>query len=81
MTNGPGRTLSDLYVTCQLVADNKPLTIPFRTSFKAFKKDYTLVVIFVTNHLLLGTKIPLMQLHGTDGTSGSHFRFVTVISL
>ncbi|KAF9814425.1 hypothetical protein IEO21_05089 [Rhodonia placenta] len=33
--------LSDLYVTCQLVADNKPLTIPFRTSHKAFKKDYT----------------------------------------
>lgn len=35
------RALSDLYVTCQLVADNKPLTIPFRTSFKAFTKDYT----------------------------------------
>ncbi|KIY68853.1 atypical PIKK PI3K protein kinase, partial [Cylindrobasidium torrendii FP15055 ss-10] len=34
-------TLSDLYVTCQLVADNKPLTIPFRTSFKAFKSSYT----------------------------------------
>jgi phosphatidylinositol 3-kinase len=34
-------TLSDLYVTCQLVADNKPLTIPFRTSFKAFKSGYT----------------------------------------
>ncbi|KAI0027323.1 atypical/PIKK/PI3K protein kinase [Vararia minispora EC-137] len=33
--------LSDLYVTCQLVADNKPLTIPFRTSFKAFKNGYT----------------------------------------
>ncbi|KAI0366306.1 atypical/PIKK/PI3K protein kinase [Pilatotrama ljubarskyi] len=32
---------SDLYVTCQVVADNKPLTIPFRTAFKAFKKDYT----------------------------------------
>ncbi|KAI0648895.1 atypical/PIKK/PI3K protein kinase [Trametes meyenii] len=32
---------SDIYVTCQLVADNKPLTIPFRTAFKAFKKDYT----------------------------------------
>ncbi|KAI0714408.1 atypical/PIKK/PI3K protein kinase [Cerioporus squamosus] len=32
---------SDLYVTCQLVADNKPLTIPFRTSFKAFKSHYT----------------------------------------
>lgn len=35
------RTLSDLYVTCQLIADNKPLTIPFRTSFKAFKTNYT----------------------------------------
>ncbi|KIJ66818.1 hypothetical protein HYDPIDRAFT_26239 [Hydnomerulius pinastri MD-312] len=34
-------TLSDLYVTCQLVADNKPLTIPFRTSFKAFKANHT----------------------------------------
>ncbi|KAG5723857.1 Phosphatidylinositol 3-kinase catalytic subunit type 3 [Termitomyces sp. T112] len=33
--------LSDLYITCQLVADNKPLTIPFRTSFKAFKNNYT----------------------------------------
>ncbi|KAE9398434.1 hypothetical protein BT96DRAFT_776778, partial [Gymnopus androsaceus JB14] len=27
---------SDLYVICQLVADSKPLTIPFRTSSKAF---------------------------------------------
>ncbi|KAN0128791.1 Protein kinase-like domain containing protein [Lactarius tabidus] len=34
-------TLSDLYVTCQLLADNKPLTIPFRTSYKAFKNTYT----------------------------------------
>ncbi|KZP27427.1 atypical/PIKK/PI3K protein kinase [Athelia psychrophila] len=34
-------TLSDLYITCQLIADNKPLTIPFRTSFKAFKNNYT----------------------------------------
>ncbi|KAF9070787.1 putative atypical/PIKK/PI3K protein kinase [Rhodocollybia butyracea] len=33
-------TLSDLYVICQLIADNKPLTIPFRTSFKAFKNAY-----------------------------------------
>ncbi|KAG8993706.1 Phosphatidylinositol (PI) 3-kinase [Tulasnella sp. JGI-2019a] len=33
--------LSDLYVTCQLVADNKPLTIPYRTAFKAFKSTYT----------------------------------------
>ncbi|KAF9463883.1 atypical/PIKK/PI3K protein kinase [Collybia nuda] len=31
---------SDLYVTCQLIADNKPLTIPFRTSHKAFKNTY-----------------------------------------
>ncbi|KAL1751342.1 kinase-like domain-containing protein [Schizophyllum commune] len=35
------QTLSDLYVTCQLVANNKPLSIPFRTSFKAFKNSYT----------------------------------------
>nr|XP_007262933.1 phosphatidylinositol 3-kinase [Fomitiporia mediterranea MF3/22]EJD06669.1 phosphatidylinositol 3-kinase [Fomitiporia mediterranea MF3/22] len=34
-------TFSDLYVTCQLVADNKPLTIAYRTAFKAFKNSYT----------------------------------------
>ncbi|KDQ06726.1 hypothetical protein BOTBODRAFT_167791 [Botryobasidium botryosum FD-172 SS1] len=34
-------TLSDLYVTCQILADNKPLTIPYRTCFKAFKNNYT----------------------------------------
>ncbi|KAG8747309.1 Phosphatidylinositol (PI) 3-kinase [Ceratobasidium sp. 414] len=34
-------TLSDIYVSCQIVADNKPLTIPHRTSFKAFKNSYT----------------------------------------
>ncbi|KAH8978579.1 atypical/PIKK/PI3K protein kinase [Lactarius hatsudake] len=34
-------TPSDLYVTCQLLADNKPLTIPFRTSYRAFKNSYT----------------------------------------
>ncbi|CAE6367870.1 unnamed protein product [Rhizoctonia solani] len=33
--------LSDLFVTCQIVADNKPLTVPHRTSFKAFKNSYT----------------------------------------
>ncbi|KAE9386016.1 atypical/PIKK/PI3K protein kinase [Gymnopus androsaceus JB14] len=38
--NQGSRTLSDLYVICQLIADNKPLTIPFRTSFKAFKNAY-----------------------------------------
>ncbi|KAJ7071604.1 atypical/PIKK/PI3K protein kinase [Mycena amicta] len=34
-------TLSDLYVTCQLTADNKPLTIPYRTSFKASQVVFT----------------------------------------
>ncbi|KAI5119006.1 hypothetical protein M0805_004416 [Coniferiporia weirii] len=34
-------TLSDLYVTCQLISDNKPLTIAYRTAFKAFKSSYT----------------------------------------
>ncbi len=35
-------TLSDLFLTCQLLADNKPLTIPFQTSHKTFKNSYTL---------------------------------------
>ncbi len=39
------RAPSDIYVTCQLVADNKPLTIPFRTSHKAFKTNFVSVVI------------------------------------
>ncbi|KAF7316022.1 Phosphatidylinositol 3-kinase VPS34 [Mycena indigotica] len=30
-----------IYVTYQLIADNKLLTIPFHTSFKAFKNSYT----------------------------------------
>jgi phosphatidylinositol 3-kinase len=36
--------LSDLFVTCQLLADNKPLTIPFQTSYKTFKSSYTLAL-------------------------------------
>ncbi|KAF9520869.1 hypothetical protein BS47DRAFT_1370322 [Hydnum rufescens UP504] len=39
-TGAQSKAPSDLYVTCQLVADNKPLTIPFRTSFKAFKTNF-----------------------------------------
>ncbi|CAG8435890.1 679_t:CDS:10 [Funneliformis caledonium] len=31
---------SELYVTCQLYADNKPLTIPIRTSYKTFKNHW-----------------------------------------
>ncbi|KAG1870678.1 hypothetical protein DFJ58DRAFT_764099 [Suillus subalutaceus] len=27
-------------VSCQLLPDNEPLTVPFRTSFKAFKNNY-----------------------------------------
>ncbi|KAF8322549.1 phosphatidylinositol 3-kinase [Clavulina sp. PMI_390] len=38
-TGVQSETPSDLYVTVQLVADNKPLTIPYRTSFKAFKTN------------------------------------------
>ena len=34
------RSLSDLYVTCQLIADNKPLSIAYRTAFKSFKNNY-----------------------------------------
>jgi phosphatidylinositol 3-kinase len=43
--------LSDIYVTCQLVADNKPLTIPFRTSFKAFKNGYMYVKLYCVIYL------------------------------
>ena len=39
--NGLNSALSDLFVTCQLLADNKPLTIPFQTSHKTFKNSYT----------------------------------------
>ena len=39
-TDDFGSGLSDIYVTCQLLADNKPLTIPFRTAYKAFTKEY-----------------------------------------
>ncbi|KAG9294695.1 hypothetical protein G9A89_008174 [Geosiphon pyriformis] len=31
---------SDLYVTCQMFADNKPLTIPIRTSYKPFENRW-----------------------------------------
>ena len=57
-------TLSDLYVTCQLIADNKPLTIPFRTSFKAFKNTYMYVTRAAGNH----NHIQLSAT--TDGTNG-----------
>ncbi|CAG8726130.1 17305_t:CDS:10, partial [Acaulospora morrowiae] len=33
---------SDLYVNCQIYADNKPLTIPVRTSYKSFKNHWRL---------------------------------------
>lgn len=42
------RVPSDLYVTCQLIADNKPLTIPYRTSFKAFKTNVVFVSTYMT---------------------------------
>ena len=33
--------LSDLYVVCQLWADNKPVTVPYRTAHKSFTSTYT----------------------------------------
>lgn len=48
---GCARGFSDIYVTCQLVADNKPLTIPFRTSFKSFKKEYVYVTSYTHQFL------------------------------
>ncbi|KAG6884336.1 hypothetical protein C0992_006496 [Termitomyces sp. T32_za158] len=66
------RTLSDLYVTCQLVADNKPLTIPFRTSFKAFKNNYTSVTVCTFCSKANDTSL--------GGTNGLLFQSDTVIS-
>ncbi|PWN50000.1 phosphatidylinositol 3-kinase [Violaceomyces palustris] len=30
----------DLYVSCRLYSDNKPLTVPYRTAYKAFKHNH-----------------------------------------
>ncbi|KAG1204363.1 hypothetical protein G6F70_000580 [Rhizopus microsporus] len=35
------KPLPDLYVTVQLFGDNKPLTVPVRTSYKAFKNHWS----------------------------------------
>ncbi|KAG0768538.1 hypothetical protein G6F57_004034 [Rhizopus arrhizus] len=35
------KPLPDLYVTVQLFGDNKPLTVPIRTSYKAFKNHWS----------------------------------------
>ena len=59
------RTPSDLYVTCQLIADNKPLTIPYRTSFKAFKMNVVCVEFqqaFSSSHLI--HSFPLAGMNG-----------------
>lgn len=37
------RTPSDLYVTCQLWADGKQYSLPFRTAHKDFPRGYTYV--------------------------------------
>jgi hypothetical protein len=58
----PRSELSDIYVTCQLVADNKPLTIPFRTAFKAFKNGYMYVYRPKELFILTG-----LSLAGTSG--------------
>lgn len=34
------REHADFYVTAQIYGDNKPLTVPVRTSYKAFKNNY-----------------------------------------
>lgn len=65
---GCARGFSDIYVTCQLVADNKPLTIPFRTSFKSFKKEY----VYVTSYTHLSSRKLNRTMIG--GTSGSLFQ-------
>lgn len=47
---------SDLYVTCQVFAEGKPLALPVRTSYKAFSTRWKWVLvssfIFSSQHLL-----------------------------
>lgn len=38
---------SDLYVTCQVFAEGKPLALPVRTSYKAFSTRWKWVVILI----------------------------------
>lgn len=66
--------LSDLFVTCQLIADNKPLTIPFRTSYKAFKNNYTSASNY--SHRFRSVNSSYI-----GGMSGFRYRFATAISL
>ncbi|TPX60724.1 hypothetical protein PhCBS80983_g01626 [Powellomyces hirtus] len=37
----PVRELSDLYITCQLFADNKAITLPIRTAHHSFNAHWT----------------------------------------
>ncbi|KAJ1567431.1 Phosphatidylinositol (PI) 3-kinase, partial [Cladochytrium tenue] len=37
---GP-RDLAELYVTCQLFADNNPLTLPIKTAYRSFQNHWT----------------------------------------
>ena len=39
--NNSSSSNSDFYVTVQLYGDNKPLTVPVRTSYKAFTNHYS----------------------------------------
>lgn len=40
------RQLSDLYVSVQVWADNRPLTLLFYTGYKSFNNSYTSVIAF-----------------------------------
>lgn len=40
---------SDLYVTCQVFAEGKPLALPVRTSYKAFSTRWKYVDLSVVN--------------------------------
>lgn len=53
-------TLSDLYIVCQLWADNKPLTITYRTAFKAFKDRYMSVSSYLAKKSISLT-IPIIS--------------------
>lgn len=63
---------SDLYVTCQVFAEGKPLALPVRTSYKAFSTRWKWVGIclFVACADWIGQKNPKIVLFFVAGTSG-----------
>ena len=60
---------SDLYCTCRLFSNNEPMSLIFRTSYKAFKDSF-MRVNNISHDLYLAVNSHL----DVDGTNGSPYR-------